>query len=133
MNFKNIISGFSLIAIMLSAAPIFAEPIVALSENKTDYEQTADGYVLHFSLEATADELAAIQANIAPLADRVKLEVELVSTGHYKCTYTITHQNQPEYVHKMMFASGFNTIIHKGQTLELSKVIDILYEYQEAK
>lgn len=116
---------------MLAAVSTMAKPIVILSDNKDDYTQTEDGYILKFDLEATSNELALIESRIEPLSDRVKMSTEAVKDNLYSCVYTVTHQNQPEYVHKMMLSCGFQVIQHKGQTYNLNKIIEILYSYQD--
>lgn len=129
MNFNKLFKAFAL-TISLGAYTLFANPIIKLSEDKSDYEQTETGYVLKFDLEATADELKTIQANIADLSDRVKMTTELKANGDFACVYMVDHQNQPEYVYKMLLANGFDGIIYQGKAESLSKIVDILYSYQ---
>ena len=129
--FRKIFSVIALMACLFSANTSSAKAIVVLSETKTDYVQTEAGYILHFTLEATADELSEIEAKISGISDRVKMETEFISEGKYKVTYTVDHQNQPEYVHKMMMVSGFQVVNYKGSPYGLDKIVEILYSYQE--
>ena len=128
--FRKIFSVLALTASLLVANSASAKAIVVLSETKADYVQTDAGYILHFNLEATAAELQEIEAKVAGISDRVKMETEFISEGKYKVTYTVDHQNQPEYVHKMMMVSGFQVVNYKGSPYGLDKIVEILYSYQ---
>ena len=59
------------------------------------------------------------------------MTTELISDGHYKCVFTVDHQNQPEYVHKMLLSAGFDQVKYQDQTYGLDKVVEILYSFQE--
>jgi hypothetical protein len=130
MNFKNKMRLFSLMILLIGSVAVMAKPVIVLSDNQEDYTQTQDGYVLNFDLEATASELAIIESRITPLSDRVNMTSNFVTENNYKCVFTVTHQNQPEYVHKMLLSCGFQVIKHKGQTFGLNEIITILYSYQ---
>ena len=105
------ITLFSLFLMLLGSQTAKAQAVVVLSEDKNDYTQTADGYILNFDLTATSEELEIIKSNIGSMSDRLSMTTTVVSVGNYECVYTITHQNQPEYVHKMMLASGFQVFV----------------------
>jgi hypothetical protein len=129
--FQKLCSIISISIAMTTAFSANAEAIVVLSQNQADYVQTETGYVLHFELEATAEELMHIQDQVNGIADRVILEAVFVSEGKYMVTYTIDHQNQPEYVFKMMLVSGFQVINYKGSPYPLKKIVEVLYAFQE--
>jgi hypothetical protein len=111
------------------ATSTMAKPIVLLEDNANNYTQTSDGYILHFNLDATSTELANLEANIANQAGSVSMTTELIQEGKYKCIYTVTHQNHPEYVHKMMMVSGFQVLTFNGQNYGINKIVDILKSY----
>lgn len=130
MKSMNKIALFSLFIMLFASTTLMAKPIVMLSENKSDYQQTETGYILNFNLQATSSELKTIEDRVADI-EYVTMNVELIQEGLYKVVYTVDHQNQPEYVHKMMLNSGFQVINHKGHNYSLNSIIDILYSYQD--
>lgn len=130
MKFNKIVSLASFAFIMFFSTSLFAEPIVVLSETASDYTQTETGYVVNFKLDATSAELAEIESKVASMPDRISMSVTLISEGHYDIVYTVTHQNQPEYVHKMMLVSGFSKVNYQGSDFGLIKVVDVLKSYQ---
>jgi hypothetical protein len=130
MKINKKIAVFSLFLMLFSATSTLANPIVVLSENGDDYTQTETGYILNFELLATSSELQSIEDRVSSM-DAVTMQVQLVEEGKYTIVYTIDHQNQPEYVHKMMLSSGFQTIKYQGQDHPLEKVIDVLYSFQD--
>lgn len=130
MKLSNKIALFSLFVMLFASTKLMAQPIVMLSDNKSDYTQTTTGYVLNFELHATSAELAEIEGLVAG-NENVSMQVELIMEGKYNIVYTVDHQNHPEYVHKMMFATGFDKINHNGQDYDLNKIIEILYSYQD--
>jgi hypothetical protein len=131
MKFYKNLKTIALTAGLFLATSAMADPIVELADKKTNYIQTETGYVLNFELSATAAELEDIKLNISKLSDRIKMTTELITDNKYKVIYTIDHQNQPEYVFKMMLTSGFKGITHKGESHSLNKIVDILYSYQD--
>lgn len=133
MNYTKQITLFSLFFMLFSTTAVMAKPIIELEDNKDNYTQTADGYILNFTLAATATDLAAINEQIAATNGNVVMTTELISEGSYKCVYTITHQNHPEYVHKMLLVSGFQEMTYKGDSYDIQKIIEILYSYLDNK
>lgn len=127
MKFKNLVA---VAIISFFSTPLFAEPIVVLSETASDYTQTETGYTLNFKLDASSAELAEIEAKVATMSGRILMTVTLITEGHYNVVYTVEHQNQPEYVHKMMLVSGFDKVQYQGADFGLNKVIDVLKSYQ---
>ena len=135
MKFSNLIKSLSFATFFLVATIVKADGVVVLSDNASDYTQTETGYVLNFKLEITAVELDQLNADIAMFNEGFGSEVitmtsQLISEGKYACVYTVDHQNQPEYVHKMMLSCGFSSIKYKDETYGLDKIIEILYAYQ---
>ena len=128
--FKNL-KTIALIGGLTLSTSALADPIVVLSENTEDFTQTETGYVLHFELNATAIELDKVKNSIQALGDKVQMTTGLLSDNKYQITYTVDHQNQPEYVYKMFLASGFKGIIHNGESKDLSAIVDILKSHQE--
>ena len=131
MKFYKNLRTLALVGGLLFATSAMAEPIVELSEDAANYTQTETGYVINFELSATATELDEIKLNISNLSDRIKMTTKLLSDNKYEVVYTIDHQNQPEYVYKMMLTSGFKGINYNGQSHELNKIVEILYSYQQ--
>lgn len=136
MKFNNKIKALSLFVILSASTTLLADPIIVLSENKNDYTQTETGYVLNFDIEASAIEIDKIHADALELnagfgSNVVTITTELIAEGQYKCTYTVDHQNQPEYVHKMLLTCGFNEIRYQDQAFGLDKIIEILYSFQD--
>jgi len=126
---KRIIGLLSICLLMIVSTSSWAKPIVLLEDNADNDTQTTEGYILHFNLEATSTELANLEANIANQAGSVSMTTELIEEGKYKCVYTVTHQNHPEYVHKMMMVSGFQVLNFNGQNYGVNKIVDILKSY----
>lgn len=115
---------------LFATTNLLANPVVVLSENKADYTQTSTGYIVHFQLQATAAELQSIEDLVAENPS-VTMQVELVQEGTYNIVYTVDHQNQPEYVHKMMLSTGFQDVKYQGNDYDLNKVIEVIYFYQD--
>ena len=86
---------------------------------------------MHFKLVATSEELATINSSVANLADRLTLVTSPSDASTFDCVFTVDHQNQPEYVYKMLLSIGITTIEHKGSVLPLDKIVEILYAYQQ--
>ena len=126
MKLKN----YVLIIILFLAQSINAQSIINLEDKAENYTQTETGYILHFELNATTDEYLKITEKISALSDRLKM----VSTGPinnvYTCEFTVDHQNQPEYVYKMLLSIGIQGIYYKGENFEIIKIVDILKSYQ---
>jgi len=128
MNLKN--TFFTLfVLVFLSTNSLFANPIIFLEDKAENYTQTETGYVLNFTLKANTQEFDAIKNKALDLADRVTFETSILGDNSYGCTFTINHQNQPEYAYKMLLSCGFSDLNYKGQTYSLDKVIEILYSY----
>lgn len=130
MKFNKIVILLSTLVLLFISTLSFADPIVILSDIPEDYTQTETGYVVNFKLDASSSELAEIETKVANISDRVTMTVILISEGHYNVTYTVNHQNQAEYVHKMMLVSGFNKVNYQGTEYGLTKVIDVLKSHQ---
>jgi hypothetical protein len=130
MKLTNKIAFLSLFMMLFASTNLMAKPIVMLSNNKSDYTQTENGYILNFDLKATSSELQLLQDRVSA-NDNVTMAVELVQEGLYKVVYTVDHQNQPEYVHKMMMVDGFQVVSYQGKTYGLNKIIEILHYYQD--
>lgn len=124
------LSSLLLFAIVFSTSS-FAGSKIILEDNKNNYTQTETGYILNFDLVATAEEFAAISGKVAEMSDRLSLEAQLSPNSTYKCVFTVDHQNQPEYVYKMLLSIGITSIEHKGTVLPLDRIIEILYAYQQ--
>ena len=135
MKFNNIIKSLTFMAMFFVAITVKADSVVVLSDNADDYTQTETGYILNFQLEISAVELDELNAEIAAFnqgfgSEVISLTTQVITEGKYSCVYTVDHQNQPEYVHKMMLSSGFSSIKYKDETFGLDKIIEILYSYQ---
>lgn len=124
------LSALLFFAVILSTSSYAGNKII-LEDNKDNYTQTETGYILHFKLVATSEELATINSSVADLADRLTLVTTPVEVSVFDCVFTVDHQNQPEYVYKMLLSIGITTIEHKGTVLPLDKIIEILYAYQQ--
>ena len=131
MKLNKMFKQASLATLLFFSGAAFANPIVVLSESASDYTQTESGYILNFKLDATSAELAELQSKIAGQSDRITMNATLTSEGHYNVVYTVDHQNQPEYVYKMMLVSGFSTLKYQGGEFGLEKIVDVLYSYQQ--
>lgn len=106
-----------------------SEPIMQLAEKAENYKQTETGYVINFDLSATAEELAQINNGVQNLSDRLTLSTTTISNNLYKCVMIVDHQNQPEYVYKMLLTIGIKGINYKNENFELIKIIEILKSY----
>jgi hypothetical protein len=131
MNFYKNLKVIAIATGLMLSTSTFADPILVLADKAENYTQTETGYTLHFELSATAIELDDVKSKIQNLSDRVQMTSELLTDNKYKITYTVDHQNQPEYVYKMLLASGFKGITFQGENQGLNKIIDILYNYQK--
>lgn len=106
-----------------------AAPRIVLADNKDHYHQTETGYTLEFKLIATSAELSEIVAQTATIADRATLNLAEGSGNTYDCYFVVNHQNQPEYVHKMLLTMGIADLEYKGNVQSLETIIQILYSY----
>ncbi len=114
--------GFSAISL--------AAPKISLEDDKNNYTQTENGYVVKFKLTATSSELNSINLKVEDLKDRLSMTRQELGDNQYNCVFTVNHQNNPEYVYKMLLSIGINTLEYKGQTHSIDKIIEILYSYQ---
>lgn len=114
---------------LLNSQTLFANGKIVLEDNKENYTQTETGYILKFNLVATKSEVSEIKGKVSEMADRLSLEMTQGENNTHDCVFTINHQNQPEYVHKMLLMIGIDAIEFKGQTLPLDSIIEILYSY----
>lgn len=135
MKINNLIKSFAFAALFLITMSAKADSVVVLSDNADDYTQTETGYILNFQLEISAVELDQLNAYITSFnqgfgSEVISMTTQVITEGNYSCVYTVDHQNQPEYVHKMMLSCGFNSIKYKDETYGLDKIIEILYSYQ---
>lgn len=115
---------FSLMTLVATAAPR-----IILEDNQTHYQQTAKGYILQFKLVATQPEYNAMMDQVAGLADRLTMQTTEDSDGTFNCVFTVNHQNQPEYVHKMLVSIGVAELEYKGNIQSVDTIIDILKSY----
>jgi hypothetical protein len=129
MNTKKIILSIAFFVTLFTNV-IYANPTLLLDDKADNYKQTETGYVLNFNLTANQQEFETIKNNALNLSDRVTFETTKIGDNKYGCTFTINHQNQPEYAYKMLLSCGFSDITYKGQTYGLDKIIEILYSYQ---
>lgn len=129
MNFKKIFLSITFFSTVFSNV-LLANPVIILQDKADNYEQTETGYILNFNLTANQQELEIIKNKALGLSDRVTFETSKIGDNEYGCTFTINHQNQPEYAYKMLLSCGFSDIIYKGQTYGLDKIIEILHSYQ---
>lgn len=108
----------------------FAAPRIILEDNKDNYTQTETGYILNVKLICTPEELVAINAEVQNYSDRLAVEVAEGSNGTYDFLVTVQHQNQPEYIYKMLMAIGISDLEYKGEIKSLDAIVEILYSYQ---
>ena len=114
---------------LLNSQTLFANGKIVLEDNKENYTQTETGYILKFNLVATKSEVSEIKGKVSEMSDRLTLEMTQGENNSHDCVFTVNHQNQPEYVHKMLLMIGIDTIEFKGKTLPLDSIIEILYSY----
>ncbi len=128
MNTKRI---FLTIALFLTVFTniVLANPLIILEDNANNYKQTETGYILNFNLKANQQEFETIKNKALDLSDRIVFETTDLGNNNYGCTFTINHQNQPEYAYKMLLSCGFSEIEYKGKTYSLDKIIEILHSY----
>lgn len=123
---KIILTSIILLAVnMLS----LASPRMILEDKKENYVQNETGYVIHFKLQASSDEMSAMTAKVSELADRLTLSMSEGVNNLHDCVLTLNHQNQPEYVHKMLLSIGIGDLEYKGIVQSLDNIITILYSY----
>lgn len=126
---KSIISALCLVFVILSNQS-FGQSIVELTDDAAMYVQQDKGYILKFDVLATPLEMDAIKAKVAGFSDRLSLEIVSYVDSRYNVIFTVNHQKHPEYVHKMMRACGFKSLIFKGESFDLIKIVEILKSYQ---
>jgi len=114
---------------LLASQTLYANGKIVLEDKKENYTQTETGYILKFNLVATKSEISEIKEKVADLADRLTLDITKGDNDSNNCVFTLNHQNQPEYVHKMLLAIGIDAIEFKGETLPLENIIKILYSF----
>lgn len=125
MKFLKLIA----VGCLLASQTLYANGKIVLEDKKENYTQTENGYILKFNLVATKSEIAEIKDKVADYADRLTLEMSQGQDNANNCVFTVNHQNQPEYVHKMLLMIGIDSIEFKGETLPLDNIIDILYSF----
>jgi hypothetical protein len=123
---KLILASFLLLAAGIQS---IAAPRIVLEDKKENYTQTETGYSLQFKLIASSSELSEIMAQVSSISDRVTMNLSEGSGNTYDCAFTVNHQNQPEYVHKMLLAIGIADLEYKGEVASLDAIIQILYSY----
>lgn len=128
---KPIMKYLSLILFvgLLTSQTLYANGKIVLEDNKDNYTQTETGYILKFNLIADKKEISEINDKVSDLSDRLTLVMTEGDNNTQNCVFTVNHQNQPEYVHKMLLSIGISSIEFKGQTLPLDSIIEILYSY----
>jgi len=114
---------------LLTSQTLYANGKIVLEDNKDNYTQTETGYILKFNLIADKKEISEINDKVSDLSDRLTLVMTEGDNNTQNCVFTVNHQNQPEYVHKMLLSIGISSIEFKGQTLPLDSIIEILYSY----
>ena len=117
------------VGFLLASQTLYANGKIILEEKKENYTQTETGYILKFNLVATKSEISEIKGKVADYSDRLTLEMSQGQDNTNNCVFTVNHQNQPEYVHKMLLMIGIDSIEFKGETLPLDNIIDILYSF----
>lgn len=127
----NAMKYLKLIAIccILASQTLYANGKIVLEDKKENYTQTETGYILKFNLVATKSEVTEIKDKVSDLSDRLTLDMTQGQDNSNNCIFTVNHQNQPEYVHKMLLMIGIDSIEFKGETLPLANIIDILYSF----
>lgn len=126
MTIKN---SLLLILLFFAQTICFSNSVMYLEDKAENYEQTETGYVVNFSLNATQNELTSINQGVEKLSDRLTLTTNTLSNNMYKCVLVVDHQNQPEYVHKMLLSIGIDSLNYKGENFQLIKIIEILKSY----
>lgn len=120
---------FAAALVVMTGINSLATPRIVLEDKKENYVQSETGYTLHFKLVASGQEFVTIMEQVQSLADRVTMNVSEGSGGAYDCIMVINHQNQPEYVHKMLVAIGIEELEYNGHVEGLDAIIQILYSY----
>lgn len=118
-----------LIVLFLTQTICFSKTVMYLEDKSENYEQTETGYVVNFNLSATQNELLSINQDVEKLSDRLTLTTSLLTSNMYKCVLVVDHQNQPEYVYKMLLSIGVDRLNFKGEDFDLIKIIEILKSY----
>jgi len=128
MNFK-LISFLLISTVMFFSNSLFANPIIILEDNASNYTQTADGYIVNFTFTANLTEFESIKSKADNMGGIIQFETTFLGNNTYGCTFTITHQNHPEYVHKMLLSVGFSQLEFKSESYNLFKIVEILKGY----
>ena len=126
---KNIFSLMCAFSITLGSVS-YGQSIVEIADDASNYTQTEKGYVLKFSVLANSIEMDAIKSKVNSMSDRLSMEVLGYVDSKYNVIFTVDHQNQASYVHKMMLYCGFTSLKYKSENIELSEIVDILESYQ---
>jgi hypothetical protein len=126
---KNIFSLVFTFSIAIGSVS-FGQSIAEIADDASNYTQTEKGYVLKFSVLANSIEMDAIKNKVNSMSDRLSLEVLGYVDGKYNVIFTVDHQNQANYVHKMMLYCGFTSLNYKSENIELAEIVQILESYQ---
>lgn len=118
-----------LLSLLMVGLVSFSAPRIILEDQKDHYVQTETGYNLQFKLVANGDEIQSIMAQVQNMSDRLSLQLSEGSNQTMDCVFVINHQNQPEYVHKMLVYIGIADLEYKGNVQPLETIIDILKSY----
>lgn len=117
------------LVLLVSTLGVLATPRMILEDKKENYVQSETGYTLHFKLKASSSEMTEIAQNISNLSSKLTMTMAESTDEIHDCVLTINHQNQPEYVHKMLLSIGIGEIEYKGNVKSLDSIIEILYSY----
>lgn len=114
---------------VITSLQAVAAPRIILEDARENYKQTETGYILLFKLKSTSEELVKINNEVQAQSDRLSFQVAEGSNDTYDCVFTIDHQNQPEYVYKMLLSIGIADLEYKGNIQSLDTIVQILYSY----
>lgn len=126
---KGILSVLCSICVIASSQA-YGQSIIELADDATMYVQQDKGYILKFDVLASPEEMDVIKSKVAGFSDRLSLEVVSYVESKYNVIFTVNHQKHPEYVHKMLNACGFKSLIFNGENFDLIKIVEILKSYQ---
>ena len=113
----------------LLTVTIFAQgkQITAKFKNeKTSFQQTTDGSVTKFDLVATEQQISNLKAQASSIPDKMQISITKNTDKTYSCVLTVTHQNHPEYVHKMFVYLGIESFIIDGKEKKLDELVNTL-------
>lgn len=112
----------SLIVLSLGLAVSAQQPVVILKNGAPSFEVKNGGSVTVFDLHATADDAIRIQKEANQYTGVVELVATPSGAGIWSCIMTVSDDNSPAYVHKLLLSFGITEFKKGGKTFPIQDI-----------